>query len=235
MGRKYGKFRPQLPALVASNDKTVVHDTTKAGFALYEASKIDYAAALKELAKLKGIGPATASLLLSVYDEENVPFFSDELFRWVCWDDQVGWKRKIKYDMKEYKMLWDGVEGLREKLGGKVTAVDLEKVAYVCGRLGVDKKLADAVQASATAQKERGQDSEPVTFMTAAGYKAMKRREQASQKEPETDAESDADKEESGEEHPTKPALKRKQKTAGVPDESKKEVTTPKAKRTRRG
>ena len=232
MDRKYGKFRPQLPALVASNDATVVHDTTREGFAIYEARKTDYAIALKVLAELKGIGPATASLLLSVYDKENVPFFSDELFRWACWDDQTGWKRKIKYDMKEYKMLWDGVKGLRERLGEKVKAVDLEKIAYVCGRLGSDEKLADTVRAGATAEKDREEGSETVSLMTAAGFKKMEKREQSSLKEAEKE-EGKGEKVEK--EDPAQSAPKRKKRAAATPDASEKEVSAPRAKRTRRG
>lgn len=151
-------------------------------------------------------------------------------------------------------MLRNGVVGLREKLGGKVKAVNLEKVAYVCGRLGVDKKLAETVQASVTAEKEREEDSKTVTFLTAAGAKAMKKREQASQKEAEKEAEIGAQKDaekglekergketdkvaekEYKEEHQTQPAPKRKQKAATIPDESENEVAAPRAKRTRRG
>ena len=84
-------------------------------------------------------------MLLSIYDGDNVPFFSDELFRWVCWDEKGGWTRKIKYNVKEYEMLWDGVRDLRERLGREVRAVDLEKVGFVCGRLGMDEDLKRAV------------------------------------------------------------------------------------------
>ncbi|KAL9113978.1 MAG: hypothetical protein Q9187_007551, partial [Circinaria calcarea] len=180
-------------------------------FAIYEADKSSYATALKELAKLKGIGPATASLLLSVYDEENVPFFSDELFRWVCWDEQAGWKRKIKYDMKEYGMLWEGVERLREKLGSKVKAVDLEKVAYVCGRLGADKKLADDLYTRITAEKGERETPQTGKLMAAADSKAREKGEQGNEKETEKESEKG---------HQGQSAPKRKHKAAAVPNES---------------
>lgn len=98
--------------------------------------------------KLKGIGPATASLILAVYDPENIPFFSDELFRWLHYEDAKtkGWDRVIKYTMKEYKDLIEKVAEVRErldKLGGDrgkkgkeavtVTVEDLEKFAYAIG------------------------------------------------------------------------------------------------------
>ncbi|KAI9729360.1 MAG: hypothetical protein M1834_006883 [Cirrosporium novae-zelandiae] len=93
--------------------------------------------ALSALVKLKGIGPATASLILSCYDRENIPFFSDELFRWLHWQDAKNqkWDRKIKYTMKEYKDLCELLEQLRTRLGKQeVKAIDAEMVAYVLAK-----------------------------------------------------------------------------------------------------
>lgn len=138
--RKHGTFRPRLTQLVASNGEEDIERTTREAFKIYASNPNDYAVSINKLATLKGIGPATASLLLSVYDPENVPFFSDELFRWICWDEKSGWGRKIKYDVKEYKELFEGVETVRERLkresGEKegFRAVDLEKGAFVLGR-----------------------------------------------------------------------------------------------------
>ena len=105
------------------------------------------------LSKLKGIGPATASLLLSCYDPVNVPFFSDELYRYLHWEETraKGWDRKIGYTMKEYKTLYDRLQPLRERLqkegGQEVKAVDVEKMAYaMCKR---------AQQASGLGKRER--------------------------------------------------------------------------------
>ena len=97
------------------------------------------------LSKFKGVGPATASLILSVYSPSTAPFFSDELFRWVCWDEKQGWKQQIKYDTKEYNMLWDGIQKLRGRLGD-VSAVTLEKVAFVYGKMAEDAKLREYVE-----------------------------------------------------------------------------------------
>ena len=101
---------------------------------------------------LKGVGPATASLLLSVLRPAEIPFFSDELFRWCVWDDETGsgkdgkgWQRKIKYNVKEYEMMLDRVHKLRQRLrrgfGQRDTlamAIDVERVAWVLGKEGVD-------------------------------------------------------------------------------------------------
>lgn len=86
----------------------------------------DTAAAVDGISKLKGIGPATASLLLSVHDPEHVIFFSDEAFWWLCCG---GKKDVIKYNTKEYKELNQSVQMLAKRLD--VGATDIEKVAYV--------------------------------------------------------------------------------------------------------
>lgn len=146
----HGINRPSLPGLIAQNSEEIVESTTKSAFALYKSDAANFTAPLKKLEELKGVGAATGSLLLSILDGDNAPFFSDELFRWVCWDGaQGGWKRKIKYDKKEYGMLWDGVKTLRDRLGEGVSAVDLEKCAFVCGKLAVDKKLEAEVRKDA--------------------------------------------------------------------------------------
>ncbi|MCJ1361620.1 hypothetical protein MMC16_000720 [Acarospora aff. strigata] len=146
--RTHGKHRPRLTQLVASNPASTIRDTTRAAFALYSSSSIPadpsaLSATITALTKpLKGIGPASASLLLSVYDPSNVPFFSDELYRWICWDEgKGGWGRGIRYEVAEYRSLVEGVGVVLGRLRGEggggdggVGAVELEKVAFVLGR-----------------------------------------------------------------------------------------------------
>ncbi|KAF1926063.1 uncharacterized protein M421DRAFT_423068 [Didymella exigua CBS 183.55] len=130
---KHGTFRPTLMNLVKSNAPDAIEETTRLGFLDNDPMR-----SLKVLASLRGIGPATASLLLSVRSPDSAPFFSDELFRWTHWDapGKSGWERKIKYSVTEYKEILASVERLRKRLG--VKAVDAEKVAYVLGRESVD-------------------------------------------------------------------------------------------------
>ncbi|KAF2035383.1 hypothetical protein EK21DRAFT_53876 [Setomelanomma holmii] len=141
---KHGTFRPKLLGLVQSNSSSAIDSTTRAAFDLLPGGKPntkDILAALKKLAELKGIGPATASLLLSVAAPDSVPFFSDELFRWCMWDEQGspgGWQRKIKYNNKEYEELVPKVQALRKRLGEKVRALDIERVAWVLGNEAID-------------------------------------------------------------------------------------------------
>lgn len=93
---------------------------------------------LSVLTRLRGIGPATAALLLSTGDPEKMPFFSDELFRWAFWENKsgAGWDRKIKYSIKEYSELKERVDQLRERIGKG--AIEAEKVAYVLGKKEAD-------------------------------------------------------------------------------------------------
>lgn len=135
--RKYGTYRPSLAKLVASNTPESISTISSEAFKLYEENKLDVGAALKVLTRLRGIGPATASLLLASYDPCLIPFFSDELFRYLQWEEGKlqGWDRKIKYTLKEYMALYDKVLELRTRLESeakvKLSVQDLEKVAYV--------------------------------------------------------------------------------------------------------
>ena len=138
--RKHGTYRPNLAKLVGSNSVKDVRETTSNAFEVYEADKEAYDKAITILSKLKGIGPATSSLLLSCYDPVKIPFFSDELYRYLHWEEakSKGWDRKINYTMKEYKSLFGKVTELRERLeedsGKQIPTIDIEKAAYVLGK-----------------------------------------------------------------------------------------------------
>lgn len=120
-----GKFRPTLPALIKSNSAESVETITEKGFGIllthFENSgkspwkeltsdtKQKYLEAVKEscdeLCNLRGVGPATASLVASLTSGINQqlapPFFSDESFMYYILDPlRPG--TKIKYNIKEY-------------------------------------------------------------------------------------------------------------------------------------
>lgn len=115
------------------------------------------------LSKLRGIGPATAALLLSTSDPKSLPFFSDELFRWAFWEDKTGarWDRKIKYSVKEYRELKAKVDELRDRIGRE--AIQVEKVAYVLGKretdLGAMKGPDTLRQSSSTSGEEASKEA----------------------------------------------------------------------------
>jgi hypothetical protein len=111
--------------LVASNEPAGVKKNVSDAITDYK-KKSDASSAISILAKLKGIGPATASLLLAVHFPDRVPFFSDEMFYWLCGGGKVS---TIKYNTKEYQLLNEQAAKLTKRLG--VKAVDAEKVAFV--------------------------------------------------------------------------------------------------------
>jgi hypothetical protein len=129
----HGTFRPSLKSLVQQNSEEFVKETTIAGF-----SAESWNDSLNILTKLKGIGPATAALLLSTSNPKALPFFSDEIFRWAFWQNKTGdrWDRKIKYSLKEYRELKAKIDELRDRIGRG--AIEIEKVAYVLGKREVD-------------------------------------------------------------------------------------------------
>jgi hypothetical protein len=118
--------------LIAKNSNEIVKSTTSAAFTLYSNNTGDIIPVLKKIAELKGVGPATASLILAVHDPENVVFFSDEAFLWLVHDGDKSKKSQMKYDLKEYQALYDKARVLMAKLS--VTPIDIEKVAYVIGK-----------------------------------------------------------------------------------------------------
>lgn len=116
-----GKFRPALKKYIDSNDDDSVRKTTESGLAAFldslDLSKSDWSVddvahykwctdkAMKILCGLKGVGPATATLLLSLLTRLTPlapPFFSDEAFLYFIQDPLYPGK-PIKYTAKEYQ------------------------------------------------------------------------------------------------------------------------------------
>lgn len=112
-----GKFRPALPKLIMSNDAENVKEVTKAGFDIFlqldakdwtllalEDYKKTIRASMKKLCELRGVGPATGSLLLSLLKGITTiapPFFSDESFLYYI-QEPLRPGTPIKYNVKEY-------------------------------------------------------------------------------------------------------------------------------------
>eukprot|EP00898_Chlorokybus_atmophyticus_P000267 jgi/Chlat1/1240/Chrsp115S00754 len=119
-----GKFRPQLLGFARSLSVHEVEDATRRAFAALP--KVDVA--LAALTELKGIGPATASAILSVYDD-SVPFMSDEAMAAAL----PG--RSIKYTVKEYQEFIRAVRAKAEALssvkgGESLSACDVERALW---------------------------------------------------------------------------------------------------------
>ncbi|KIV88839.1 hypothetical protein PV10_08477 [Exophiala mesophila] len=156
----HGQFRPFLPGMVRKNDPSVIQQQTALAFETLESSDLSSPStqtiikALDIVCKLSGIGPATGTLILNLYDPTNVPFFQDELFAWLFPESKGV---KLKYNQKEYRQLIEATQPILERL--KVTAMDLEKVAYVLGHKDVvddelRQKLDEALSQSLSSKDE---------------------------------------------------------------------------------
>ncbi|KIH91890.1 hypothetical protein SPBR_01853 [Sporothrix brasiliensis 5110] len=140
---RHGKFRPTLMKLVESNPTATLQETIReAGKKFFAATCTvpvrdvrlparDGAAlrSVKMLCELKGIGPATASLLLAVHYPKEVIFFSDEVYAWLC--GGASHNPPSKYNAKEYESVVDGMLALVRRLPEEFGPLDVEKVAYV--------------------------------------------------------------------------------------------------------
>ncbi|WPH00685.1 Hypothetical protein R9X50_00351500 [Acrodontium crateriforme] len=186
----HGKFRPQLSKLIAENSESAVRETTSMAAKLFLSktnsdttpSQSDYKTAITTLTSLRGVGPATASLILSCLPDTKAPFFSDELYRWAFFSatgsgkGDVGWERKLKYSLVEYLDLVEKVVELKERLGRQgviVTSVEIEKVAYVIGKRA--SGLAEASQKDGREKKRKEGPASSPSEKKAAPRSSSKR------------------------------------------------------------
>ncbi|PYH46150.1 uncharacterized protein BP01DRAFT_294202 [Aspergillus saccharolyticus JOP 1030-1] len=151
---KHGKFRPALLGMVRSNPETTICEATSTASELlqkHNMTEFPGDALDRVTGPLRGVGPATGSLVLSVL--ADVPFYSDDVFLWLCLGVYPGYgpepARKafkpgksgeldVKYNAMEYRELWDAVRRLRERLG-RVACEEVEKVAFVIRFGGEDE------------------------------------------------------------------------------------------------
>ncbi|KAG9230760.1 hypothetical protein BJ875DRAFT_356270, partial [Amylocarpus encephaloides] len=128
------KLRSSLPGLIASNTNETIKAATKDAFAHYATYKDEDSRSAEDIKKtleklygpLKGVGPATASLILAVHDPNFIYFFSDEAYAWLVNDGKKG---SLKYTVSEYLKLCEQADILADSLG--VSALKIEKVAFV--------------------------------------------------------------------------------------------------------
>lgn len=177
--------------LVAWNSEDTIRKTTARAFeVLSEAPDKDVEAlsnkimdALGVLTELKGIGPASASALLSVRHPDHVPFFSDEAYRWLTCTTGNAWTVGIKYNVKEFRMMLSTSLELCQRLS--VNAVDVERVGWVLGQEGsnLDQEVPYTTAGSKRKQEKRevddgpadGQPSGPRPIVNAKYSKRVKR------------------------------------------------------------
>lgn len=105
-----GKFRPRLTEMVKTNPDQMVEDVSSSSF-----QKIDQPEeAIKEMCKLKAVGPATASAILTAYCPEKYAFMADEAVSSVL-------SGKIDYTMKYYLTFLDKITKKAKELSKKDT------------------------------------------------------------------------------------------------------------------
>ncbi|CAI7616893.1 unnamed protein product [Penicillium pancosmium] len=194
---KHGRPRPALMGMIRSNQEKLVFKCTSTalkslptvkdknkGKTTTISEEVFPKQSMDDLSPLRGVGPATASLILSIAttnakDEETgeeservqVPFFSDDTYLWLCVEVypessaspetvrvirnggsgagsgsgkgpgskfiKPNGELNLKYNIAEYRELWEACFELRERLNGAggadatISMADIEKVAYV--------------------------------------------------------------------------------------------------------
>lgn len=184
--------------LIRSNPESRIYSTTKDALsslpAFSESSKDGDAdasfpnTALDILSKsLRGVGPATASLILSVSTAASpitaqAPFFSDELYWWLCAErypvlpslsaegvsvkgaNQTKPVPKLKYTIKEYQELWYALRHFATRLEtvskAPFSMQDIEKVAFVIGHFEHSGYKQAATEVSGSEQANLGTKKE---------------------------------------------------------------------------
>ena len=140
----FGQNRPALRALIKKNTDPQVKDVSERAFAVSGEDWPAVETAMTILCELKGVGPATASLILSLLYPLTVPFFSDEATVDVL--RPSGGRKGIKYTMKTYKALFEALEVIAvavNKNGSKEEPIlrgELERSIWHSYRLGEKSK-----------------------------------------------------------------------------------------------
>lgn len=103
-----GKFRPRLAEFIQSNTEENIKKITETSFKQIEQVDV----AIKELCQLKGVGPATASAILTVYKPGMYCFMADEAVVSVL-------SGKIDYTLKYYHQFLEKVRDKATELSKK--------------------------------------------------------------------------------------------------------------------
>jgi hypothetical protein len=91
-----GKFRPSLQQLVDSNPEDFIRLCTNKALNILCNNNSKWKESLKELMLLKGVGIATASIILSIFSPDYCLFMSDEVISFI-------YTGRISYTITVYK------------------------------------------------------------------------------------------------------------------------------------
>jgi len=157
LGRKHGRYQPNIAEKVAHLSVDDVRDSTRAAYRLYNADSKNLKKAIVIMTKLQAITLPTATLVMSVFDPKEVPYFCDDLYRYLHVPERENgdYNGKVHYTQTEYSSLCERVLQVRNRIKEQenkdVTAQDLEKVAHCkvmghqsakeCGAGGVEKRI----------------------------------------------------------------------------------------------
>ncbi|KAE8453021.1 hypothetical protein EG329_012208 [Mollisiaceae sp. DMI_Dod_QoI] len=164
--RRAKTYNSSYGEAASSNSALQVREITRKAFSEFDTKKDGISAAIKTLQELIGVPLLMATLLLSMYDPNRVPYFSDELDRYVDWGAPKKEGRRatknVSHTMKEYHYVYERVQQIRERVkkesGKEVRAVDIELVAHFIGLTAADTTLRDKdpnATAVAVAKEER--------------------------------------------------------------------------------
>ncbi|CDZ97099.1 hypothetical protein [Phaffia rhodozyma] len=167
----FGVNRPALKGMIAKLTEDSVVEASKRAFQILSRKAgsipIDdislFKDAMKTLCVLRGVGPATASLVLSLISSD-VPFFSDEAAVFVI--KPKGGRKGLKYTAPEY---WAFFKGVREeclKAGGEIKPREWERSTWANAVLEGDedevnvrkRPLKDAVENRSDSDSNGGDD-----------------------------------------------------------------------------
>lgn len=169
---------------------------------------------------LRGVGPATASLILSIATSacdpaREIPFYSDDTFLWLCLEvypraprserrtrrlarmTKPNGELNAKYNLHEYRELWDAVWELRTRLNRAarkteaqekglrpVSSTDVEKVAFVIRHAGVaGVPVPEESEDEDEGEKENGEEEKPKLKAKAKDGDKKRKRPQESAEE----------------------------------------------------
>lgn len=123
-----GKWRP-LMGRVQGNSANIVQASWKAALAARSKPGFKASDAVEALTALDGVGPATASAILTPWFQDTA-FMSDEAL------EAAGFA--MKYDLKTYRNFSEALVERAAALGPKWTAASVEKALWACAVLSID-------------------------------------------------------------------------------------------------
>ena len=140
-----GKWRPSLQKYIESNPEDLVLSTTRKGFLESNSPEI----AIKSLCVMKGVGPATASAILSVFQYKTEPFFSDEAVEIIL-------KLKADYTVK---MLNSYRIGMQQRVKEDEFA-NVEELERACWAFCVQQRFGDKIEKVVKKRKKAENEEE---------------------------------------------------------------------------